>query len=238
MIFFRIYQVLIVIPTLVVATIVASVVTIIMCAFTKGRFWGYYPAKIWAILFCWLNFVSVKVDGRQNIDPKTSYVFVANHQGAYDIFSLYGFLGHNFKWMMKSSLAKIPFVGYACRSSGHIFVDRTNANSIRQSMDKARKQLSRGMSLVVFPEGSRSRTGRIGAFKRGAFFLATELSLPVVPITIDGAYNILPRSTAFPRPGRITLTIHKPIEPDSEGHHDLNKLMETSKQAIESGFKS
>lgn len=228
---FRIYQFLIAFPLLIVSTLLASVVTIVMCIPTNGRFWGYYPAKLWAVSFCILNFVRVRVKGRENIDKKTSYVFVANHQGAFDIFSIYGYLGHNFRWMMKASLRKIPFVGYACYKGGHIFVDRSNSTSIRHSMEKASRQLSDGMSLVVFPEGSRSRTGSVGAFKRGAFLLAAELCLPVVPVTIDGAYDVMPRSAKLPRPGRITLTIHSPIMP-VDGSHDLDRLMEESRNAI------
>lgn len=232
---FRVYQILIALPILIVLTILASVVTIVMCIPTSGRFWGYYPAKIWAVCWCYLNFVRVTVHGRLNIDPKTSYVFVANHQGAFDIFSIYGFLGHNFRWMMKASLGKIPFVGFACRQGGHIFVDRSSAASIRHSMDKAQNNLTGGMSLVVFPEGSRSRTGHMGPFKRGAFMLATELNMPVVPVTIDGAYSVMPRSARLPRPGHITLTIHQPI-PCPPGGHDLSTLMEQSREAIASAL--
>lgn len=237
MFFYRLYQFCFAFPVLIVLTILTSVVTIIMCIPTKGRFWGYWPAKIWAMLFCWLNFVHVDVVGSRNINSRTSYVFVANHQGAFDIFAIYGFLGHNFKWMMKASLRKIPFVGFACYKGGHIFVDRANAASIKASLQKAEKQLSGGMSLVVFPEGSRSRDGRLGMFKRGAYFLATELNMPVVPITIDGAYSVMPRSARLPRPGRIRLTIHKPILPGADGH-DITKLVEQSRAAIASVLPS
>ena len=234
---FRIYQLFIAVPILIVLTILTSVVTIVGCIFTDGRFWGYYPAKVWAMLFCWLNFISVKVKGSHNIDSRTSYVFVANHQGAFDIFAIYGFLGHNFKWMMKASLYKIPFVGYACYKAGHIFVDRTSPVAIRHSIELAEKRLSGGMSLVVFPEGSRTKTGKMGNFKRGAYFLAEEFNLAVVPVTIDGAYDILPRNACYPlpRPGRIRLTIHRPIEAP-EGGHDINALIQQSRDAIESGF--
>lgn len=232
---FRVYQILIALPLLLVLTILASVVTIIMCLPTRGRFWGYYPNKLWSVCWCYLNFVRVTVRGRENIDPKTSYVFVANHQSAFDIFSTYGFLGHNFRWMMKASLRKIPFVGFACHMAGHIFVDRGNASLIRHSMDKAQKQLTGGMSLMVFPEGSRSRNGNLGTFKRGAFMLATELNMPVVPVTIDGAYSVMPRTAKLPRPGHIVLTIHSPI-PCPAGGHDLSTLMEQSREAIASAL--
>ena len=232
---FRVYQLLIAIPLCIVLTLLACIVTVITCVLFNGRFWGYWPPKIWAMLFCWLNFVTVRVKGNDNIDKKTSYVFVANHQGAFDIFSIYGFLGHNFRWMMKESLRKIPFVGYTCYKAGHIFVNRTSTSAIRVSMEKAKKQLSNGMSLVVFPEGSRTRNGKMGAFKRGAFTLAAEFGLPLVPVTIDGSFKVMPRTAKLPRPGRITLTIHKPIE-IAEGGNELESLMEKSREAIASAL--
>lgn len=232
---YRVYQFCIAFPLLLVITIVASLFAGIGSAFGGHRFWGYWPACIWGKCFCWLNLVSVSVRGRENISPKTSYVFVANHQGAFDIFSIYGFLGHNFKWMMKASLIKVPFVGWACKMSGHIFVDRSSPAAIRRTMEKAEKQLAGGMSVVVFPEGARTLDGRMHSFKRGAYLLATEFNLPVVPVSIDGAYKVLRRTAKLPRPGHINLTIHKPILPPENGH-DLASLMEESRAAIASAI--
>lgn len=231
MFFYRIYQFLIMLPVLLVLTALTAIITIIGCVLFGGRWWGYWPARIWARLFCLLTFVRVTVRGRENISKGTSYVFVANHQGAYDIFAIYGYLGHNFKWMMKKSLEKIPLVGYSCRRAGHIYVDNSSPSAIKQTMSDAEHQLAGGMSVVVFPEGSRSRDGRVHAFRRGAFTLAVEFGLPVVPITIDGAYDVMPRNARLPRPGTITLTIHKPIEAGGEGH-DLKELMTLSRQLI------
>ena len=121
-------------------------------------------------------------------------MFVPNHQGAFDIFLIYGFLGRNFKWMMKKSLRKIPFVGKACESAGHIFVDRSSPKKVLATMRQAESSLKDGVSLVVFPEGARTFTGHMGYFKRGAFQLADELQLEVVPVTIDGSFEILPRT--------------------------------------------
>lgn len=235
-ILYRIYQILIMIPLLAVATVIAAVVTVIGSALGFGRWWGYYPQVLWAKLFCWLAFVRVTVKGRENIDPKVSYVFVANHQGAYDIFTVYGYLGHNFRWMMKQSLRKIPFVGWACAWSRQIFVDNSSASATRRTMQEAEQQLSGGMSLVVFPEGARSWTGKMSRFKKGAFRLAIEFNLPVVPLTIDGAFDVLPRFKKMPNPGHIYLTIHKPIYPSADGH-DLSELMEESYREIEGGLR-
>lgn len=236
MIFYRIYQFCIMMPVLLVATILAATLTIVGSMLGGSRFWGYWPGKIWAKIFCAMTWVKVEVRGRENINPHTSYVFVANHQGAYDIFAIYGYLGHNFRWMMKKSLEKIPFVGYSCRVSGHIYVDSSTPSAVKHTMQDAEKRLADGMSVVVFPEGARTLDGRMHRFRRGAFMLAEEFSLPVVPITIDGAYKVLPRTAHLPRPGKIILTIHRPIEAEDGGKHDLPELMEKSYRAIASAL--
>lgn len=236
MILYRIYQFLIMAPILVVATIAAATLTIVGSALGMAKSWGYHIPRLWAKLFCWLTFVKVTVSGRENISKQTSYVFVANHQGAYDIFSIYGYLGHNFRWMMKKSLEKIPFVGFSCRVSGQIYVDNSSPSAIRETMRDAEKQLAKGMSVVVFPEGARTLTGRMGRFKRGAYTLATEFNLPVVPITIDGAYKVMPRTAWLPRPGHIHLTVHKPITPPAEGY-DIHALMDETRAQIASVLK-
>lgn len=237
MIFYRLYQFLIAMPILLVATVIAALTTIIGSVLFGGRWWGYWPAHIWARLFCILSFVRVTVAGRDNIAKGTSYVFVANHQGAYDIFSIYGYLNHNFKWMMKKGLESIPLVGYSCKKAGHIYVDNRTPAAIRQTMHDAEKQLAGGMSVVVFPEGARTLDGHVHAFRRGAYTLAVEFGLPVVPITINGAYKVMPRTALLPRPGKIKLTIHRPIEAAPDGH-DLKNLIELSRQQIISALPS
>ncbi|MDE6609406.1 MAG: 1-acyl-sn-glycerol-3-phosphate acyltransferase, partial [Muribaculaceae bacterium] len=207
---------------LLVATALTAIVTAAGSILFGGRWWGYWPAHVWARLFCLLTFVRVTVTGREHISSGTSYVFVANHQSAYDIFTIYGYLNHNFKWMMKKSLEKIPLVGYSCKRSGHIMVDRSTPQAIRQTIENAERQLKDGMSLVVFPEGSRTLTGKTGRFKRGAFMLASEFNLPIVPVTIDGAYEVMSRKSKMPHWGHITLTIHPPVPaPESEHCQDL-----------------
>jgi len=235
LILYRIYQCIIMIPLMVTVTILTATITAIGSILGGGRIFGYYPAMIWARIFCWLTFVRVTVKGRHNISPRTSYMFVANHQGAYDIFSIYGYLGHQFRWMMKKSLEKIPFVGYSCRVSGHIYVDNSSPAAIRHTMELAEKQLKGGMSLVVFPEGARTWDGKMRPFKRGAYKLAAEFGLPMVPITIDGAFNVLPRFKKMPHWGHITLTIHKPL-PAPTDEHQLAESMEATRAAIASAL--
>ena len=231
----RVYLICIALPIFLVITFLTAVLTIVTTAVGGSRFWGYWPPHIWSRMVCALLFVRIKVSGRENIDPKQSYIFVCNHQGAFDIWAIYGYLNHNFKWMMKKSLEKIAFVGYACKRSGHVFVDSGSLQSIRQTITDASEKLKDGMSMVIFPEGTRSKTGVMGSFKRGAFMLAAEFRLPVVPLSIDGAYNVMPRSTYFPKPGTIRLVIHPPIHPGEKGFN-TRELSTQCRQAIASAL--
>lgn len=231
---YKIYQACIALPILLVLTLLTALTTIIGSLVGGAHFWGYYPGKIWSQLICHILLIPVKVEGREKLKTHTSYVFVPNHQGAFDIFLIYGFLGRNFKWMMKKSLRSIPFVGKACQSAGHIFVDKSGPKKIQETIEQARHTLIDGTSLVVFPEGSRTFTGKMRPFKKGAFQLADELQLPIVPLTIDGSFEILPRTGKFIKRHRMTLTMHDPIYPQSQGPEDITATMEKAYTAIQS----
>lgn len=136
---------------------------------------------------------------------------------------------------MKKELEKIFMVGWACHRAGHVFVDDSSIGSIKQTIEEAEEKLKDGMSLVIFPEGSRSWDGKMIPFKRGAFMLASEFKLPVVPITIDGSYKAMPRFTYNITPCTITLTIHKPIYPGERGFN-TKQLMAQCREEIESSL--
>ncbi len=235
---YRLYQLIIAAPLLIVLTIATALVTIIGCALGKARTWGYYPAMVWSRMMCWVMLLPVKVEGRELLDEKQSYVFVANHQGAYDIFLIYGFLGRSFRWMMKKSLREIPLVGKACESAGHILVDKSGPKAIQKTYEQGRQVLKDGISLVVFPEGARTFTGQMGKFRRGAFGLADELRLPIVPVTIDGSFDVLPRQRgfAFLSWHRLRLVIHKPIMPEGQGQEEVQRMMQQSYDTIMSSL--
>ena len=231
---YRLYQLVVVLPVLLVCSILTSVITIVGCFFGNGHFWGYYPGKWWGRIVTVLFLLPVKVQGREHLRKGESYVFVSNHQGAFDIFLIYGFLNRNFKWMMKRSLRKMPFVGQAGEAAHHIFVDKRGPSKVKETYDGARDTLREGMSLVVFPEGARTFTGHMGVFRRGAFMLADELQLPVVPLTINGSFQVMPRM----RDGHfvcwhpLTLTIHAPIYPTGKGVEYEKQVMEKSYEVI------
>ena len=233
---YLLYQLFIALPLLLIITILTAVSVIIGCFLGDAHFWGYYPGKIWSKLFCYILLIPVRVERHADIKTNQSYVFVANHQGAFDIFLVYGFLGRNFKWMMKKGLRKIPFVGKASEAAGHIFVDKSGPKKIQGTINHARKVLQGGTSLVVFPEGARTFTGHMGYFKRGAFQLADELKLTVVPITIIGSFNILPRFGKTIHWHPMKLIIHAPIAPIGEGPDNIKYQMKASYEAINKGL--
>lgn len=235
---YRVYQLCVALPLIAVLTVLTAVTVIIGCHVGNGHFWGYYPGKWWSWFIVRILLLPVKVEGRENLDKNSSYVFVSNHQGAFDIFLIYGFLGRNFKWMMKRQLRSVPFVGKACEAAHHIFVDKRGPSKIRETYDKARDTLKDGMSLVVFPEGARTFTGHMGVFRRGAFMLADELQLPVVPLTINGSFNVMPRTRdmKWVRRHSLRLTIHKPIMPIGQGPENIRYAEETSYDAVMSGL--
>lgn len=236
---YNIYQLLIVLPLVVIETVIICSCIIVGSALGFGHFWSNYPPRLWARIILWLLLIPVKVEGRQRLDPKESYVFVANHQGAFDIFLIYGHLNRHFKWMMKYQLRQIPFVGFACAKTHQIFVDKRGPKKIKATYDQARATLKDGTSLTVFPEGSRSFTGHMGVFKKGAFMLADELQLPVVPLTINGSFNIMPRTRdmKFARWHRLTLTIHDPIYPVGKGPENVEAIKNQAYDSVMSALE-
>ncbi len=231
---YRIYQLFIAAPLVALLTLLTTLVTTLGCILGNGHFWGYYPGKCWSWLTIRILLLPVKVEGREHLDKKQSYVFVSNHQGAFDIFLIYGFLGRNFKWMMKYQLRKMPFIGMACQAAHHIFVDKRGTAKIKQTYLEARQTLKDGMSLVVFPEGARTFTGHMGDFKRGAYMLASDLQLPVVPLTINGSFQVMPRmrDMKWVQWHPLTLTIHEPIPPKEQSPENITATLQESYQVI------
>lgn len=234
---YRTYQLLIAAPIILVATCITALSAIFGCAFLSAPWWSYYPGKWWSRIVIRLLLLPVHIEGREHLEKEQSYVIIPNHQGAFDIFLIYGFLGRHFKWMMKEELRHIPLVGKACESSGYIFVDQHGGpKKMKATHDRARKILQGGVSLVVFPEGARTWDGRMRRFKRGAFQLANELQMPLLPITINGSFEVLPRSRGFNFVSwhRLSLTIHPAIPPIADV--DERAVMQQAHDIIESAL--
>ncbi len=193
---------------------------------------------VWARFNSFITPMFVKVFGAENIDPAQSYVIVANHQSQYDIFVIYGWLPIDFRWVMKMELRKVPILGYYCYKAGHIYIDRSNSKGAIDSINAAKSKMKNGTSVVFFPEGTRSATGELLEFKKGAFKFAIDLGLPVLPVTIIGTKEILPTNTIGLFPGNAKMIIHKPIDIAGYTEQNIEDLMARAKQSIRQGLEN
>ncbi len=231
--FYTVYQIVFIIPMLIVLTALTAISTIILSYLTKNpKVWGI-PAQTWSRLVCLICLIRVEVKGRENLKAGQSYIVASNHQSAFDIWLIYGWLGRPFSWVMKKELRKVPLVGLACESIGHIFIDRRNPVEAKKSMENAKKILQNGQCVVIFPEGTRTKTGKIGAFKRGAFNMASDLQLPVVPVSIKGSYERIAKNGWQFRPGKMTMTIHAPIAVNEKlSEPEIKNLAQQTKEVV------
>jgi 1-acyl-sn-glycerol-3-phosphate acyltransferase len=157
--------------------------------------------------------VKLKISGLENIDKNKSYIFVSNHSSQFDIPSLQVAIPQQASIVYKKELTKIPLFGWQMRFGPYIMIDRQNVDSALKSIEMAKKLMSeRGRSILLFAEGSRSKTGEVQPFKRGAFYLASRVGHPVVPVSISGANKILPKGKFKIKKGVIHIHFASPIE--------------------------
>jgi len=209
---FTAYKWVVVAPILAFSTIFLGTMIIIVSTFGAPNLASRVLATAWARLNSAVSIMSVRHKGKENLDPSRSYVIVSNHQSLYDIYVLYGFLGVDIKWVMKQELLAVPVLGAACAAMGHIMIDRGNTEAALESINSARSRIVDGVSVVFFPEGTRSRNGELKPFKKGAFRFALEMGLPILPVVIHGTKDVLPSDTIDLMPGQATIEILPAIE--------------------------
>jgi len=176
--------------------------------------------------------VTVRADGLENIEAGEPVILVSNHQSNFDIFSLFLALPVSIRFVAKSELAQIPVLAHAMRAAGHVFIDRTDrrgsAGAMRLAGDRLR---SEKLCLGLFPEGTRSRDGQLGRFKKGSFVLAIETQLPIVPIAVDGGWRLAGRGRI--RPGEVRIRVGKPIPTAGKSTEDRDEVLAEVRAAVE-----
>jgi 1-acyl-sn-glycerol-3-phosphate acyltransferase len=226
------YKWIVVGPVLVLSTALFALLAVVLSLVLKPRRASGLSGVPWARTIALFTPMAVDVEGRSNIVPGQSYVLIGNHQSLYDIVLVYGWLGIDFRWVMKQELRKVPGLGVASVRLGHIFVDRSSRRAALRTLEAARQRIAEGASVLFFPEGTRSPDGQIGTFKRGAFRMALDLGVPILPMTIIGTREILPAGSRDLRPGRVRLVIHSPIQTAGRDLEHLGELMELARDAI------
>ena len=235
---YLVYFWLLFIPVLVLLTLSLGIICLCIAPVVGPRAAGRLTAVPWARFGLLASGVNVRIIGREHVDPRQSYVIVANHLSHYDIWVLYGCLGIDIRWVAKMEVRSIPVVGIACVALGHVFIDRSNRKQAIESLEQAKAQIVRGTSIIFFPEGTRSRTGELRPFKKGAFRMAADLQLPVLPITLEGTFEVLRPGTPWVNPGEVVVTIHPPIPAPDATDQALADLEQRSRAAIASALQT
>lgn len=197
----------------------------------KGRLFRVV-AKAYSRAALRLFGVRVTVRGSGDIDPRRSYVFMANHASLADSPALTLAIPHPLHWVFKKELARIPVFGWALLAAGQIPVDRTEAGRARAALNEAARGLSGSNSIIIYPEGTRSRDGRLQPLKKGGFRAAIHAGLPIVPVRVRGSGDVMPAGGLRVRPGTVLVEIHPPIPTAGKTVRDIPDLMARVREAL------
>ncbi len=219
-----------------VATLVLGFLAFITFPFDrKGKVVHLY-ARLWGKAALFANQVKVRLEGIENLDGKGPYILMANHQGYYDIFALLAYLPIQFKWLAKKELFSIPFFGWTMAAAGYIRIDREGTRETVEAIHEAVRKIQDGLSVVIFPEGSRSPDGSIQPFKKGGFTLAIKSRVPIVPVAISGTREIMPKGRLTASPGEIRVRVGTPIDIQNYSMKDRKDLMEKVRESLLENF--
>jgi len=219
------------IPAIALYTIVLGTLSLTSSLFQKTGYFAHWCARTWSRLILATTGVRVEVVGLERLEPNRTYVFVSNHQSIYDIPILFWSLPYQLRIIAKESLGRFPFLGWHLRRTGHMLVDRSRPDRTR-IFGWAARLTANGLCLIVFPEGTRSRDGRVARFKGGSFFLALEAGLPVVPISVIGSRHVMLKDRLATYPGNVRLVVHEPIDTANLAETDPREFAERVRQII------
>jgi 1-acyl-sn-glycerol-3-phosphate acyltransferase len=221
----------------VIITLPIALVTMVLGLFDPHGKYVYGITRFWSSALLALGRVSVQVHGLDRLDTRERYLFMANHQSNVDIPVLvHGLPGFQLRWIAKKELLRVPFFGWALQSAKHIIVNRADRTGARAVLTRAAQRMANGISVVVFPEGTRSADGHLLPFKRGGFVLAVKTNAPIVPVTISGSYKLLPRGEWRLRPGTIHVYIGEAIATGNTGRGELRALVTRVRRTIEANL--
>ncbi|HYQ86684.1 MAG TPA: lysophospholipid acyltransferase family protein [Bacteroidota bacterium] len=223
----------------VLITVLASSVMVLVFAVNHSERVYFSLVKSYFRLILAVCGIRVEVLGAERINLSQNYVFVANHGSLFDIPAVIAGIPSNVRLIYKKELERVPFIGWALyMGRTYIAINRSQGQEAMRSMEEAARTIARGASVLVFGEGTRTTDGKLQPFKRGAFRLAVQAGIPVVPLTINGSYRILPKGSLSPRPGSISLVVDNPIIPPGANGKDAElHLLEQVRETIERNYR-
>ncbi|KPK91470.1 MAG: hypothetical protein AMJ94_07125 [Deltaproteobacteria bacterium SM23_61] len=193
-------------------TVILGTVAIFLSLFDSSGNIPHLVARLWGKIQLRITGTPVRIQGLENMDPQESYILVSNHQSTFDIFALLGYLPVQFRWTAKAELFRTPFMGWAMSRIGYIPIERDSPKKAYRSMLRAAEVVRNGVSVIIFPEGTRSPDGNLQPFKKGVFLLALKSRAPILPITIQGTSKIMRKGDWRTSPGQVRIQIDPPIE--------------------------
>ena len=221
----------------------AALATIILCIFiipagllSRTGNLAFSISKLWAYTMLAVSLVRTEIINKDKILGRTSYIIISNHQSLYDIIALVTSLGIQFRWIIKKEILKVPIFGYGLYASRNIFIDRSNTASAIESINKGFDRLPKGVSVMVFAEGTRSPDGKIHEFKKGGFVTAVRRKIPILPVTVNGSRRIMPKGSLAMKPGKIQIVIGDPIDTSSYTNDTVQELIDKTHQVVIANF--
>jgi 1-acyl-sn-glycerol-3-phosphate acyltransferase len=213
------------IPTIAIYTIVLGLASVTSSFFDRRGHFAHGCARVWSWLILATTGVEVTVEGLEHVVRGKTYVFVANHQSIYDIPCLFWSIPFQLRIIAKESLGNFPVLGPHLKRTGHMLVDRSRPDRAG-IFGWASRLTANGLSLIVFPEGTRSRDGHMNKFKGGSIMLAMQAGLPIVPISVIGSRHVMKKGELTTRPGRVMLIVHAPIETPAIAEPEVHQVRE------------
>ena len=226
------------IPAISVYTVVLGTLSILSTFVDRKGHAAHWCARAWSWLILATTGVDVAVRGLERVRPGETYVFISNHQSIYDIPVIFASLPFQLRIIAKESLGRFPFLGWHLIRAGHLLVDRRKPDR-SGILSRWRGLVSDHLSLIIFPEGTRSADGRVGRFKAGSFLLAVEAGLTIVPVTVCGTIHVMKKGRLMTCPGRVTLQVHEPVAAPRAGPSttdDARNLAERIEEIVRSGM--
>jgi len=224
---------------IVVHTIICSIFALLFIVIDRSFYLYFKLTKIFSGGILWLSGIKLEITGLENFDHKKTYVYVSNHSSQYDIVAMQKSAPNRMSIVFKKELAKIPLFGWQLYFGPYVIIDRQSAEKAMKNIDEAKRLMeTRGISILVFAEGTRSETGEIQPFKRGAFRLASKVGFPIIPVTVSGSNKIMAKGTFKLKPGKIHVHFDKPITTEGvESRQAEIDLMNMVREIVVSNHK-